>query len=58
MAYGPNTPPLGSGVPHGPVPDVLFPMTLTPNTYQIGTDRASDGGKADGVREQIVRTLR
>jgi hypothetical protein len=24
MAYGPNIPPMGTGVPHGPIPDVFF----------------------------------
>jgi hypothetical protein len=34
MAYGPNIPPMGTGVPHGPIPDILFPRTpayATPN---------------------------
>jgi hypothetical protein len=54
MAYGPNIPPMGSGVPHGPVLDVLFPRTPaygTPNTR-------TDGEMNDGVRDQIARTLR
>jgi hypothetical protein len=35
IAYRPNIPPMGSGVPHGPVPDVLFPrVTGTPLTKQ------------------------
>jgi hypothetical protein len=58
MAYGLNISPMGSGVQHGPIPDVLFPRTLGPGTYPIGTDRANDGGMTDGVREQIARTLR
>jgi hypothetical protein len=32
MAYGPNIPPMGSGVPHGLVPDVFFPRTPAPYT--------------------------
>jgi hypothetical protein len=34
MTYGPNIPPMGTGVPHGPIPDILFPRTpvyVTPN---------------------------
>jgi hypothetical protein len=34
MVYGPNIPPMGMGVPHGPIPDTLFPRTPayeTPN---------------------------
>jgi hypothetical protein len=34
MAYGPNIPSMGMGVPHGPIPDILFLRTLayaTPN---------------------------
>jgi hypothetical protein len=34
MAYGPNIPPTGMGVPHGPIPDIYSPRTLaylTPN---------------------------
>jgi hypothetical protein len=27
MAYGPNIPPTGMGVPHGPIPDIIFPRT-------------------------------
>jgi hypothetical protein len=54
MAYRPNIPPMGCGIPHGPVPDVLFPRTAaygTPNTI-------ADGEMTDGVCEQIARTLR
>jgi hypothetical protein len=25
MAYRPNIPPTGMGVPHGPIPDIFFP---------------------------------
>jgi hypothetical protein len=45
MAYGPNINPMGSGIPHRPVSDVLFPRT------------PADGGMNDGVRDQIARTL-
>jgi hypothetical protein len=34
MAYGPHIPPMGTGVPHGPIPDIFFPRTptyVTPN---------------------------
>jgi hypothetical protein len=27
MSYGPNIPPTGTGVPHGPIPDIFFPRT-------------------------------
>jgi hypothetical protein len=46
MAYGPNIPPMGTSVPHGPIPDILFlrtPAYATPNPQ---------------VRDQIARTLR
>jgi hypothetical protein len=50
--------PMGSGLSYSPMPDVLFPRTLAPNTQHIGTDRFQDGGMNDGVREQIAQTLR
>jgi hypothetical protein len=56
MAYGPNIPLMGSGVPHGPTPDVFFPRTPAP--YTPGTMNNVSGGMTDGVREQIARTLR
>jgi hypothetical protein len=56
MAYGPNIPLMGNGIPHGPMPDVFFPRTPTPYTPGIGNDVG--GGMVDGVREQIARTLR
>jgi hypothetical protein len=34
MAYGPHIPPMGMGVPHGPIPDILslrIPAYATPN---------------------------
>jgi hypothetical protein len=52
MAYGPNIPPMGTGVPHGPVPDILFlrtPACATPNPH---VDRDNEG-----VRDQITMTL-
>jgi hypothetical protein len=54
MAYGPNIPPMGTGVRHGPILDVLFPRTpayVTPNPRV-------DGEMNEGVRDQIARTLR
>jgi hypothetical protein len=54
MAYGPNIPPMGTGVPHGPIPDILFPRTpayMTPNPR-------AEGEMNKGVRDQITRTLR
>jgi hypothetical protein len=52
MSYGPNIPPIGMGVPHGPIPDILFPRTpayVTPNSRV-------EGEVKDGVRDQIART--
>jgi hypothetical protein len=43
MAYGANMSLTGSGMPHGPVSDVMFPWIPAPKTYQIGTDRAHGG---------------
>jgi hypothetical protein len=54
MAYGPNIPPTGTGVPHGPISDIFFPRTpayVTPNLRV-------EGEVNDGVRDQIARTLR
>jgi hypothetical protein len=54
MAYGPNIPPMGTSVPHGRIPDVLFPRTpayITPNSRV-------DGEMNEGVRDQIARMLR
>jgi hypothetical protein len=54
MAYGPNIPPTGIGVPHGPILDISFPRTpayVAPNP-NVG------GEVNDGVRDQIARTLR
>jgi hypothetical protein len=54
MAYGPNIPPTGTGVPHGPISDIFFPRTpsyVTPNPRV-------EGEVNDGVRDQICMTLR
>jgi hypothetical protein len=56
MAYGPNIPLMGSGVPDGPVPDVFFARTPAP--YTSGTMNDVGGGMTNGVWEEIVRTLR
>jgi hypothetical protein len=53
MAYGPNIPPMVTGVPHGPIPDILFlrtPAYATPNPQVEGDN--------EGVRDQMARTLR
>jgi hypothetical protein len=52
MAYGPNISPMGTGVPHGPIPNILFPRTpayATPNP-QVDEEKG-------GVRDLIARTL-
>jgi hypothetical protein len=52
MAYGPNIPPVGTGVPHGHISDILFlrtPAYATPNP-QVDEDNK-------GVKDQISRTL-
>jgi hypothetical protein len=54
MAYRPNMSPVGSGVPHGPVQDILFPRTLAPNIFNA----KPDGEMIDGVQEKIAKTLR
>jgi hypothetical protein len=54
MAYGPNIPPTGMGVPHGPIPDIFFPRTLA----YITSNPRVEGEVNDGVRDQIARTLR
>jgi hypothetical protein len=54
MVYGPSIPPTGMGVPHGPIPNIFFPRTpsyVTPNPRV-------EGEVNDGVRDQIIRTLR
>jgi hypothetical protein len=45
---------MGMGVPHGPIPNILFPRTpayITPNPRV-------DGEMNEGVRDQIARMLR
>jgi hypothetical protein len=54
MAYGPNIPPTGMGVPHSPILDIFFPKTLA---YVTPNSRV-EGEVNDGVRDQIARTLR
>jgi hypothetical protein len=56
MAYGPNIPSMGSGVPHRPVPDMFFPRTLA--LYTVGTVNDVGGGMTEGIWEQIARTLK
>jgi hypothetical protein len=54
MAYGPNIPPTGMSVPHGPIPNIFFPRKpayVTPNPRV-------EGEVNDGVRVQITKTLR
>jgi hypothetical protein len=39
MAYRPNIPSMGTGLPHGPIPDILFPKTpayVAPNRRAEG----------------------
>jgi hypothetical protein len=53
MSYGPNIPPpMGTGVPHSPIPDIFFPRTPA---YATPNSRVGDN---EGVRDQIARTLR
>jgi hypothetical protein len=54
MPYGPNIPPTGTGVPHGPIPNILFPRTLS----YITPNLIVEGEVNDGVRDQITSTLR
>jgi hypothetical protein len=54
MAYGPNIPPTGTGVPHDPIPDIFSPRTVA---YVTPNPRV-EGEVNDGVRDQIIRTLR
>jgi hypothetical protein len=53
MSYEPKMPPMGMGIPHRPIPDIHFlrtPAYATPNLQVEGDN--------EGVRDQIVRTLR
>jgi hypothetical protein len=54
MAYGPNIPPTGTVVPHGPIPNIFFPRILA---YVTPNPRV-EGEVNNGVRDQIARTLR
>jgi hypothetical protein len=56
MAYGPNIPSMGNDIPHGPIPDILFPRTPPYPMPNPGNDNY--GGMIEGVREQIMRTFR
>jgi hypothetical protein len=58
VAYGPNIPPTGNGVTHGPVPDVMFARATGNMLNQAGTGRVGEGGMTKGVRDQITRALR
>jgi hypothetical protein len=57
MVYEPNILSMGSGVPHGPVPDFLYPRTPALHTSHRAT-RTDDRGMTERIREQIARTLR
>jgi hypothetical protein len=54
MAYGPNIPPTGTGVPRGPIPNIFFPMTPA---YITANPRV-EGDVNLGLRDQIAGTLR
>jgi hypothetical protein len=54
MAYDPNIPHMGTGIPHGPIPDIFFPRTPA---YVTANPRV-EGDINDGVRDQIAKTLR
>jgi hypothetical protein len=54
MSYGPNIPPMGSGIPQGHVPDMLFPRIPAHGTPNNRADREM----TDGVQGQLARTLR
>jgi hypothetical protein len=54
MSYGPNIPPTGTSIPHGPIPNVFFPRTPTCVTPNPRVEAEVN----DGVRDQITRTLR
>jgi hypothetical protein len=43
---------MGTGVPHGPIPDIFFPRTPTYGTPNPWV------GDNEGVRDQIARILR
>jgi hypothetical protein len=50
VAYMPNIPPMGNGVLHGPVPNVMFPRVTGNMLNQEGTCGV-DGGMTKGVRD-------
>jgi hypothetical protein len=52
MAYKPNIPPMGMGVPHRPIPEILLTRTPTYATPNLQVE-----GDNKGVRDQIARTL-
>jgi hypothetical protein len=52
MAYGHNIPPMCTGVPHGPILDIL-----SPRTPAYATPNPQVEGDHEGVRVQITRTL-
>jgi hypothetical protein len=54
MAYGPDKPPTGIGVPHGHIPNIFFPRTPA----YVTLNPRLEGVVNDGVRDQIARTLR
>jgi hypothetical protein len=58
VAYGPHIPLMGNGVPHGPVPNVLFPRATSNVFNQASAGRAGEGVMTEGARDQIARTLR
>jgi hypothetical protein len=53
IAYGSNIPPMGNGMPHGPVLGVMFPRVTSNILNQAGTGRV-EGGMTKGVRDQIT----
>jgi hypothetical protein len=54
MAYNPNIPPMGMGVPQGPIPNIFFHRTLA---YLTPNQRV-ESEVNDGVWDQIARTMR
>jgi hypothetical protein len=54
IAYGPNIPPTGTCVAHGPIPDKIFPRTLA---YVTPNPRV-EGEVHDWFRDQITIILR
>jgi hypothetical protein len=45
-------------VPHGPVPDIMFPRVTGNILNQVGTGRVGEGVMSEGARDQIARTPR